>query len=419
MKRYIAFLAIALALVACKKAQPTGEKYLAAPALETSDGTVQFDAQGGSSFVSVSTSGTVEASCKKAWVTATVEGRIVTVSTQANTSIESRYATLVIKADGKVKNVQIVQFGYNTKYLWEDEYSFTLDGGFLELKYVPTYAAIHITIEGDGTGWITAEAADGIFTINVAKNNTKQAREGVVTWKAGEDQRVVTIKQARNPNGQGGGGGEEEGGVLFSEDFEDIDKLGDWMLIDADGDGKYWSYSDQFAAHSGIGLLFSQSYDNSTGALTPDNWIITPAIDFKSNCYVSFWVTAQDQSYNAEHYAVYISETTPETAADLANFKLIFEGTNPVEDPMEEETLVDSSDKPHLFQRICAPVPAEFAGKTAYIAFRHFNCTDMFYLNLDDVMVTSGMPEATVSSVSIAPASVKPARPVSPDSVRR
>ena len=423
MKRYIAFLAIALALVACKKAQPTGEQYQVAPALETSSGTVQFDAQGGSSFVSVSTSGTVQASCKKEWVSVSVAGRIVTVATEANESIESRYATVTIKADGKEKNVQVVQFGYNTKYIWDEEYSFPLDGGFLNLKYVNTDATLQITIDGDGTGWITAEAADGIFTINVAKNNTKQAREGVVTWKAGEDQRVVTIKQARNPNGQGGGGGGEGGNaVLFSEDFEDVDKLGDWMLIDADGDDNYWNYSDQFASHSGIGVLFSQSYDNNTGALTPDNWVITPGIELaSSDNYVSFWVTGQDPEWNSEHYGVYVCTSLPETLSDLNNFELLFEGTNPVDGAYEEEeaTVVTSQGTNIVvWQHIVAPVPDTYNGKTVYVAFRHFNCTDMFYLNLDDVSVTKGMPEKTVTSAP-ALASVKPSRTVSPDSARK
>ena len=213
-------------------------------------------------------------------------------------------------------------------------------------------------------------------------------------------------------------------GKMFKvgEDFEDVDKLGDWMLIDADGDDNYWNYSDQFASHSGIGVLFSQSYDNNTGALTPDNWVITPGIELaSSDNYVSFWVTGQDPEWNSEHYGVYVCTSLPETLSDLNNFELLFEGTNPVDGAYEEEeaTVVTSQGtNTVVWQHIVAPVPDTYNGKTVYVAFRHFNCTDMFYLNLDDVSVTKGMPEKTVTSAP-ALASVKPSRTVSPDSARK
>ena len=51
------------------------------------------------------------------------------------------------------------------------------------------------------------------------------------------------------------------------------------------------------------------------------------------------------------------------------------------------------------------PIPAAFANSTAYIVFRHFDCSDMFYLNLDDVVVTEGNPRPAASPVAPAPAS--------------
>ena len=36
-----------------------------------------------------------------------------------------------------------------------------------------------------------------------------------------------------------------------------------------------------------------------------------------------------------------------------------------------------------------------------YIGFRHFNCTDMFWLNLDDVAISEGTP--VITSASAAP----------------
>jgi hypothetical protein len=55
------------------------------------------------------------------------------------------------------------------------------------------------------------------------------------------------------------------------------------------------------------------------------------------------------------------------------------------------------------WQRIAVKIPASYDNQTVYIAFRHFNCTDMYFLNLDDVMVTSGQPEKTASSYACVP----------------
>ena len=33
---------------------------------------------------------------------------------------------------------------------------------------------------------------------------------------------------------------------------------------------------------------------------------------------------------------------------------------------------------------------SDYAGEQIYIAIRHFNCTDMFYLNIDDIELSNG-----------------------------
>lgn len=249
-----------------------------------------------------------------------------------------------------------------------------------------------------------------MLTINVAKNPYKQVREGSVTWIAGKDVRVISIVQALNPSGGDDPGDDpgEGGDILFSEDFEDMDTLNEWMLLDADDDGNGWLYSSQFAAHSGIGLLFSQSYDNTDGALTPDNWVVTPAVSLGQDNYFSCWVAAQDPNYNAEHFGIYVSSENPQTTDD---FESLFEGTFPVTGAYEETTVqiqVDNAPVNILYQRIVVKVPASYENGSAHFAIRHFDCTDMFYLNLDDVMVTKGQPAKTSSS-STSVSSVKPA----------
>ena len=400
MKKYIAFLTIALALAACKKAQPTGEQYQPAPVLETSTGTVQFSSEGGKSVVSASTYDALTAKSDQEWLTLKVQGHDIELTAEPNTSIESRYATLSLQSGDALGEVIIVQFGYNTKYLWQEGYNFAGAGGVLNLRYANTDATIRVKVSDN---WISAAASDGILTITVAENPETEPREGSIEWIAGDDNRTIVITQAKGSAGGGGGG---NGPVIFSEDFESIDNLAEWKLLDMDGDDNTWGYADFLAAHSGIGIIFSQSYDNDSGPLTPDNWVITPGVQLTSDNYVSFWVTGQDPSYAKEHYGVFIGTVLPSSAADLDAYQNIFEATNPVSDPYEEEVVVfEGTNGPQNmnWQRIAVKIPASYDNQTVYIAFRHFNCTDMYFLNLDDVMVTSGQPEKTASSYACVP----------------
>lgn len=164
--------------------------------------------------------------------------------------------------------------------------------------------------------------------------------------------------------------------TIFTEGFEDGTVPTGWTQIDADGDGYGW---DNCASTLGAGYghngsdycLYSQSYDNSVGALTPDNWLITPAINLNGNCNLKFYVCGQDANYAAEHFGVYISTTN---ASSTSNFTLLNEwtvGQSKDQSPWEQK-LVDLS---------------AYAGQTVYIAFRHFNVTDEYWLELDDVTI--------------------------------
>ena len=126
-----------------------------------------------------------------------------------------------------------------------------------------------------------------------------------------------------------------------------------WTVLDADGDGNTWySYS---------GTAGSDSWDGS--ALTPDNWLITPQITFTQPRQLAFWV--YDSGYN-EYYSVSIS-TTGTDPADFTD--VLFEGNA-------------TGGWTHMSYDISA-----YQGTPIHIAFRHFNCTDGYYMLIDDVEV--------------------------------
>ncbi|MBR3947148.1 MAG: choice-of-anchor J domain-containing protein [Bacteroidales bacterium] len=185
--------------------------------------------------------------------------------------------------------------------------------------------------------------------------------------------------------------------VIFSENF-DASSLDGWTTLDVDGDGYGWILGSACDGvyldggdlsgegyNSSADLVTSGSFSNVSGeALTPDNWLITPAItlpETEDPIQMTFYVMAQDASYAAEHYGVYISTTGTETT----DFTMLWEetmdgngGTRAQGAWGEKNTNLTS-----------------YAGQTIHIAIRHFNCTDMFMLNFDEISISTISPCTT------------------------
>jgi len=413
MKKILSLIGVAvlvLSAFSCKKSSyeiPDRYKEVESLAIKGS-AAVEFTAVGGDYFLSVvDNSEDLTVKTSSDWLNVTASGQEVKLSCGDNQTLLSRYATVTISTPSKSCTVQVKQFGVSKAYLWDEEYAFEGDGGSVALKYLETPYTIKLKVEGQE--WISASVANNTLTITVAKNETAEERAGQVTWQAGTDIRTIAIAQAKG-NGSGGGTNPPVSSVIFSEDFEDADNLNGWLFADLDQDEHGWYYGSELASHSGMGILFSESYDNETKKpLTPDNWVVTPLMSLGTNNYVSFWVAGQDPDWAKEHYGVYVSLTLPETYGDLENFEELFAATNPIDDPYESETKQyqgANGVKNILWQRIAVKIPATYDNKSVCIGIRHFDCTDMFILNLDDVMVTQGLPEKTASS-SVSTSTVK------------
>ncbi len=144
-----------------------------------------------------------------------------------------------------------------------------------------------------------------------------------------------------------------------------------WTVSDQDGDGYNWViWTNEEVAHTGSSSMASASYDNDNdAALTPNNWLISPAIDLRAqsgSIKATFWVKGMDDDYPNEHYKVCVS-----TSANVASFSTT----------LYEETIPSSG----WFERTVDL--STYAGQTIYIAFVHCNVTDMYYLVLDDISV--------------------------------
>ena len=149
---------------------------------------------------------------------------------------------------------------------------------------------------------------------------------------------------------------------LFFEDFEHGLPSG-WTTIDNDGDGYNWyHYSNNVYnyAHSGTHLMESASWQGT--ALTPDNWLVTPLLQLQGTMKV--WLSANSSAYQDEHFAIYLSTT----GNNVSDFTTV----------LVPETVTSS-------EYVCYTADlSAYAGQQGYIAIRHFNCTDMDRLRLDD-----------------------------------
>ena len=144
-----------------------------------------------------------------------------------------------------------------------------------------------------------------------------------------------------------------------------------WTIRDDDGDGYNWEWMEasgsDYNVYEGTHCMASASYQNSAfgggTALTPNNWLISPA--FTAGSTVTFWYAGQDPNYAAETFGVYVIANGT-TSDELAYFT----ASNTY-----QQGSVDISD---------------FAGQTVQVAFRHYDVTDMFRLNLDLVEAEAG-----------------------------
>lgn len=172
-------------------------------------------------------------------------------------------------------------------------------------------------------------------------------------------------------------------GNYFVESFEGVAFPPDgWMLADVDGDGNNWAqFSVAGTSHSGNNSAASASYVNESkdglqtsrmantlrGALTPNNWLITPRLAVPDDGVMGFWVAAQDPAYPQDHYSVKLSTTTNQISAFTTT--------------LFSETIMSGD---WAYREINLN---EYAGQDVYLAFQHHDCTDWYVMKIDDVLL--------------------------------
>ncbi len=166
----------------------------------------------------------------------------------------------------------------------------------------------------------------------------------------------------------------------FRFDFEDR-TLNGWVAIDADGDGYTWANSSKYTEEEcGFQSFYSVMSHSSlqTKALKPDNYLSTAKkYHITENSILRFRVSAENKACPEEHYGVAISTNSNHKVADFAT---IWEETLPKDDN-------SSTNHGTWYERTVDL--SKYAGQDVYIAFRHFNCTNQFWINIDNVELTT------------------------------
>ena len=175
-----------------------------------------------------------------------------------------------------------------------------------------------------------------------------------------------------------------EGNILF--DFND--GIMHLNTIDADGDGYNWEMRQNWGDPENPYCATSASVDIAEYPLYPENYMVTP---YKLDCeQIIFKACTQDVNHPAEHIGVAISTDSD----DPDDFTVVWEHTMAAKEVGNwYEFNIDLRD---------------YQGQDIYVAILHFNCSDQFMVNVDDILLNRIYDDQSVGENSIELVSVYP-----------
>ena len=260
------------------------------------------------------------------------------------------------------------------------------------------------TFSTGSTRTVTATANSGYTFTNWTENGNVVSTNASYTFTLNYNRNLVanfalptyTVTATPNPL---------EGGYVtishrdraeLTYNFDDSDQ--GWTTIDADGDGYEWMlgsaiggvYLQSGGSLAGNGhnasadLMCSGSYSNVVGVLTPDNYLVSPQVQLGGS--ITFWACGQDANYVSEHFGVAVS-TTNNTSASA--FTTIQEWTMTAKSSGAPTEYTRSGNRAQGSWHEYTVDLSAYSG-TGYVAIRHFNCSDMFILNVDDITIVEG-----------------------------
>ena len=185
--------------------------------------------------------------------------------------------------------------------------------------------------------------------------------------------------------------GESEQSITYSYDFEDGTSQGWTTLKGSNGTSpnnwmhiSEYSYAYNYEAmssghgHNGSdGYMYSESYisgssEGNGSAVYPDNYLVSPQIALGGS--ITFHAGGQNVSYCAEQFSLMVS-TTGNDAID--NFTTV-----------QTWIFTPTASSGNEWQEFTVDLSA-YSG-IGYVAIRHFDCYDQWFLCIDDITIESG-----------------------------
>ncbi len=166
--------------------------------------------------------------------------------------------------------------------------------------------------------------------------------------------------------------------VEGAESFEGFTLPTCWIAVDDDADGNGFQLTNAVAFDSTRSIR-SDSFINNVGALSPDNYLITPQLQLGEGDSLYYVVISLDPNFVAENYSVLVS-TTGNELVDFADevFTEVLSNTE------WEGRSIDLS---------------AYDNQLIYIAFRHHSVTDQFAFALDAVALPGEQIDCSTLSV--------------------
>lgn len=303
---------------------------------------------------------------ESAWTSTnfTTAEEVATPSDLAVSEVGNKSAVLSWTENGEATAWQIALNGDEENLIAADSNPFTLTGLTPETAYTAKVRAINGEKQSKWSNEVSF-TTDIAFAAPAELAAEAASTDATITWTGDADSYNLRYRVYVPGN-------------EVKESFEE--GLGDWTTIDADGDGQTWygltTAQGAFTPHDGEAFMTSASYQNA--ALTPDNYLVSPKVKLGGS--ITFWACAQDASWPAEHFGVAVSTTGNTDAADFTTIEewtMTSEGT-----PASSRRKVQGTWGEYTVDL------SAYAGQEGYVAIRHFNCSDMFRLNVDDVTIT-------------------------------
>lgn len=310
------------------------------------------------------------------WVRGTIDGNKLSVPVGQFITWNSTYSYGLILAWGSFDTDEEGNVNYTT----DDsvtEVTFTIDGATITLDN-SACDPDNFTMTGftaiwdDDLTWQGYMDAETVWAEQLSIDvNNLAVEPGVttadVTWDADEDAEGYDLRYRPYVDLSG-----NPIDCHFTlEGYEADLELG-WSILDADGDGNTWGLTYNPNDNSDV-CLYSDSY--SGGALTPDNWLISPLTKLQGIC-----------SFKIAHRSTY-----PEILEVMVGMEDAIDGNTVSTDQFT--TIATFTTEGNTFVEKTVDLSA-YAGAKGYVVFRHYGTTDQWRLYLDDIFI--GDPNAEI-----------------------